>query len=695
MRKRLVYILSLTCMFLISGVTISYAATDPDPDQMAVCLDNGFLGDSAVVSGSIYSANGNVSFTNSGSNAVSGSIYHKSGTQFTIPEWYKPDFASRVVELPNTVFDGSIPELISAPVITNYVDKYIPAWETEPLTVSENTHFGTLNIGKPITVDVSNKDIYIVVDKLSCEWGQSITLKGNGRLFLFIDSFDSPNPLNINNGSSPDKVYIFSKSSISNDNLNLYAHVYYSGLSSIKLDGAITGSVVTDAPSLKISGGGDVVNGLVYAPNAAATVESSGRINGRLVADSLTLQGMGYITYNSAYAGLAQSLPVQVLKHQVQVKAYPAECGTVSPSSVKANYGETIQVTATPKEGYRFTGFISSDVTMIPDANGYVKITGPLKLSANFEPQGEYANGLLGEYYDMSDMDNASALKMKRIDSKIAFNFMYDAPDPAIEPETFSIRWTGYIKPQVTGDYIFKTLSDDGIRVTINGANVIDKWGALSLDYTVADSPVHLEAGTYYPITFEYQQLPLYAAAFLFWESDSEPMSVVPESAFYVGQDVYNEYKPAKYYNQLDTSGTGLKNTFYTLDEDGKHTQEYTEVNNVDYVWGEGAPDGITEDVFYGEMEGYLEAKYTESTTLIFTVDDGVKVWIDGEEVISAWDLHSMEDMKYTFDTVAGQKYKIRIEYADFVIAAACVMQWESEGLGRCEVVPKEYLFEQ
>jgi hypothetical protein len=659
---------------------------------MAVYLNNDFAGDSAVVSGSIYSANGNVSFTNSTSNVVSGSIYHKSGTQFTIPEWYYPDFASRVIELPNTVFSGSIPELISTPVINNYIDKYVPVWDTPPLTISENTHIGTLNIGKPITVDVSTKDVYIVVDKLSCEWGQSITLQGNGRLFLFINRFNSPHPLNISNGSNPDKVYIFSKNSISNDNLNLFAHVYYNGISSVKLDGAITGSVVTDATSLKISGGGDLVNGLVYAPNAAATVESSGLINGRLVADSLKLQGMGYISYNTAYSGLTQSLPTQVLKHQVQVNTYPADGGTVLPSSVTVNYGDVIRVTATPNEGYRFSGFISSDATMMPDADGYVKVTGPLELTAKFELLGEYTNGLLGEYYDTSEMNNASALKMKRIDPSIAFNFMFDSPDPAIEPETFSICWTGYIKPQVTGNYTFKSLSDDGIRVTVNGTKVIDRWGALSIDYTIADSPIHLEAGVYYPITFEYQQLPLYAAAFLFWEADNVPMGLIPESAFYVKQDVYNEFTPKKYYNPLGKSGAGLQNTFYTTNEDGTRTQEYSEVNNIDYVWNEGAPGNITEEDFFGEMEGYLEAKYSESTTLVFAVDDGVKVWIDGQQVISAWDQHSQGDFKYTFDTVAGHKYQIRIEYADFLLSAVCVMRWESDLIGS-EVVPKKYLY--
>lgn len=699
MRKRFLFVFSFVSIMVMSSAGAANASTAVDPDSMAVYVHNGYYGDSAVVSGDIYSADGNIQFTNSGSNAVTGSIYHKTGTQFTIPDWYNPDFASRVVTLQETYYDGIIPDYVGFPQIGNYVDQYIPQYNTPPLKITENTHFGTLTVGQQITVDVQNRDVYLVVDHLSCNWGYSIKLEGNGRLYMYVKEYNASGPLNISNGNNPDSTYIFSEVSLSHSNLDLYAHVFYEGVSNLQVLGKVTGSVVTDATSVTMSGGTVNLNGLVYAPNAAVILESSAQINGRLVADSLTQRGMGRISYNSAYS----NIPPQALRYEVRVRSNIPEGGTVSPDSVNANYGQIIQVSAVPSPGYRFAGYSSSDSSMIPDSNGRITVTGSVTLTANFEYAGNYAQGLLGEYYDSSELDNASALRMMRIDRNVAFNFMYDAPDPTMEPETFSIRWSGFIRPAVTGDYLFKTYTDDGVRVTVDGQEIIDQWGALSLDFTVADSPVHLEAGEYYPITVEYQQLPLYAASFLFWQADGVPMQIVPETAFYVPLETYNEYTPAKYYNLLGKSGTGLSNNFYTLDDNGARVKEYSETANIDYSWGLGSPGDLDSEMFYGEMEGFLEAKFTESTTLIFSVDDGIRVWVGDESgawfnggapVIDEWDWHSIDTFEYSFDTVAGHKYRIRIEYTDFGLGATCVMAWRGDALGN-EVIPEKYLYNQ
>lgn len=42
-------------------------------------------------------------------------------------------------------------------------------------------------------------------------------------------------------------------------------------------------------------------------------------------------------------------------------------------------------------------------------------------------------------------------------------------PDPQIQPDTFSVRWTGQVQPQFTEDYTFVVQSDDGCALKING----------------------------------------------------------------------------------------------------------------------------------------------------------------------------------------------------------------------------------
>ena len=41
-------------------------------------------------------------------------------------------------------------------------------------------------------------------------------------------------------------------------------------------------------------------------------------------------------------------------------------------------------------------------------------------------------------------------------------------------PNFFSVKWTGKVKAPVTRSYIFTVVGDDGIRLFLNGAKVVD-----------------------------------------------------------------------------------------------------------------------------------------------------------------------------------------------------------------------------
>ena len=172
--------------------------------------------------------------------------------------------------------------------------------------------------------------------------------------------------------------------------------------------------------------------------------------------------------------------------------------GTAFTGSKSVGYGTVVNVTATANTGYTFTGFTTSAPSMTPDTSGNVTIIGDVILTANFTSTvSDYHTGLLGEYYDVSELTNPTALKMSRIDDNVNFNFGFESPDASIDQNTYSIRWTGYIRPTVSGSYTFKTLSDDGVRLTVDGKQLIDNWGALSLSYSIADQTVDLVGGQY------------------------------------------------------------------------------------------------------------------------------------------------------------------------------------------------------
>lgn len=66
-------------------------------------------------------------------------------------------------------------------------------------------------------------------------------------------------------------------------------------------------------------------------------------------------------------------------------------------------------------------------------------------------------------------------------DSAIHKNWQRQAPpDTAVEPEEFSVRWTGNFwfdaSPSSTPSYYVRTWTDDGVRIIIDGTPVIDHW---------------------------------------------------------------------------------------------------------------------------------------------------------------------------------------------------------------------------
>ena len=87
-----------------------------------------------------------------------------------------------------------------------------------------------------------------------------------------------------------------------------------------------------------------------------------------------------------------------------------------------------------------------------------------------FTPSGQ--PGLKGDYFTGIYFDT---LKTTRVDREI--NDFTVKSVKSIGDKYYSIRWTGFIKPKTTGEYIFALSCNDGARLWINGEQVInDDW---------------------------------------------------------------------------------------------------------------------------------------------------------------------------------------------------------------------------
>ncbi|MBP1962939.1 glycosyl hydrolase [Paenibacillus aceris] len=139
---------------------------------------------------------------------------------------------------------------------------------------------------------------------------------------------------------------------------------------------------------------------------------------------------------------------------------------------------------------------------------------------------GETKHGLRAEYFDNKDLTD---LKETRVDAKIDFNWLSSAPFPSMQADTFSVRWTGKLVPAYTETYQISTLSDDGIRVWVNGKLVIDSW--VNQSWTERTGAIALNAGVPVDLKVEYYDNLNGAAAKMMWTSPSQAKEIIPANA--------------------------------------------------------------------------------------------------------------------------------------------------------------------
>ncbi|RYD39824.1 MAG: hypothetical protein EOP85_15285, partial [Verrucomicrobiaceae bacterium] len=136
-------------------------------------------------------------------------------------------------------------------------------------------------------------------------------------------------------------------------------------------------------------------------------------------------------------------------------------------------------------------------------------------------------HGLQATYFNNRDLTEP---RQTRIDPQLSFNWGTGSPDPLIEPDTFSARWTGFIQPLHSGTYTFHSKSDNGRKLWVNDKLIIDKW-LDDYDQTYTGT-IELEAGKKYPIKYEYYEENGGANTRLEWSSDKQPREIIPSARF-------------------------------------------------------------------------------------------------------------------------------------------------------------------
>lgn len=232
--------------------------------------------------------------------------------------------------------------------------------------------------------------------------------------------------------------------------------------------------------------------------------------------------------------------------------------------------------------------------------------------SLNQAPLSDPVAGWTGEYWPILGASYPptfpnSAAVLTRTDSKLDFSWDYGSPSPVIPGDQFIARWSGLINFPAAGNYEVSTLADDGIRVKINGAVVLDEWrdqGAATRAATFAVAAAGQSA-----VVVEYYEHTGQARVQVQFKPSGVPVGPTncPAGQF-----------TAQYFAGVNLAGSALATSCIT---------------DINYNWQYAAPaSGVPADSF--------SARYTQTQnlnagtrTMTVTADDGFRVFIDGQLV--------------------------------------------------------------
>ncbi len=121
--------------------------------------------------------------------------------------------------------------------------------------------------------------------------------------------------------------------------------------------------------------------------------------------------------------------------------------------------------------------------------------------------------GLTGEYFSNTDFEGEPLFV--KTEDKIDFYWEQGSPDPRMGDDNYSVRWTGYLVPPVSGTYQLGNWTMPGGKIYLDGEQIFKIINTHHAVYQ--EKSVDLEKGKRYKVVFEYSNFMGDGTATLLW----------------------------------------------------------------------------------------------------------------------------------------------------------------------------------
>jgi hypothetical protein len=122
--------------------------------------------------------------------------------------------------------------------------------------------------------------------------------------------------------------------------------------------------------------------------------------------------------------------------------------------------------------------------------------------------------GLLGQYSNTGLF--GSKVVLSRVENPF-FDWAKGRPGTGVNTDFFSVKWSGQLEAEEAGVYRLRTVSDEGVRVTVDGKVVIDNWRAHK-EATNDSADLSFDRASRHTILVEYFELLGNAKLQLSWQ---------------------------------------------------------------------------------------------------------------------------------------------------------------------------------